>query len=222
MTILLYELVGQDSSRPFSPHCWKAAMALAHKGLDFGACRRLSPMSQRSKAVCRKPFRSSATATRFVADSFAIALYLDEAYPDRPTLFGGRRQGYGAVHRTLVAADHPSYLGRLDGHPCRAWPAGQGLFPRQPREALRQEARRGFGRARSRACGFPRFTRAAAQHAGLPAIHRRHRRSLPTISSSARSSGSASCLPFRCWPKATRWRNGSSAASICMAGSAAA
>jgi len=26
---------------------------------------------------------------RVVADSFSIALYLDEAYPDRPTLFGG-------------------------------------------------------------------------------------------------------------------------------------
>jgi glutathione S-transferase len=27
---------------------------------------------------------------RVVADSFTIALYLDEAYPDRPTLFGGK------------------------------------------------------------------------------------------------------------------------------------
>ncbi len=35
MTILLYELVGSDPSRPFSPHCWKTAMALAHKGLAF-------------------------------------------------------------------------------------------------------------------------------------------------------------------------------------------
>ena len=33
MTILLYELVGRDAARPFSPHCWKIAMALAHKGL---------------------------------------------------------------------------------------------------------------------------------------------------------------------------------------------
>ena len=33
MTILLYDLVGRDTTRPFSPHCWKVAMALAHKGL---------------------------------------------------------------------------------------------------------------------------------------------------------------------------------------------
>ena len=35
MTIRLYDLVGKDRSRPFSPHCWKVAFALAHKGLDF-------------------------------------------------------------------------------------------------------------------------------------------------------------------------------------------
>ncbi len=35
MTILLYDLVGEDAARPFSPHCWKTAMRLAHKGLDY-------------------------------------------------------------------------------------------------------------------------------------------------------------------------------------------
>ncbi len=35
MTILLYDLVGKDKSRPFSPHCWKTKMTLAHLGLEF-------------------------------------------------------------------------------------------------------------------------------------------------------------------------------------------
>ena len=30
----LYELVGSDPQRRFSPYCWRARMALAHKGLD--------------------------------------------------------------------------------------------------------------------------------------------------------------------------------------------
>jgi len=34
-TILLHDLAGQDASRPFSPHCWKSAMASAHKGMDL-------------------------------------------------------------------------------------------------------------------------------------------------------------------------------------------
>ena len=35
MTITLYDLCGTDRSLRFSPHCWRAQMALAHKGLDY-------------------------------------------------------------------------------------------------------------------------------------------------------------------------------------------
>jgi hypothetical protein len=35
VTILLYELVGRDPERPFSPHCWKVRLALRHMGLAF-------------------------------------------------------------------------------------------------------------------------------------------------------------------------------------------
>jgi glutathione S-transferase len=34
MTLKLFELVGTDAARPFSPFCWRTRMALAHKGLD--------------------------------------------------------------------------------------------------------------------------------------------------------------------------------------------
>lgn len=33
MSLKLYELVGTDAARPFSPYCWRTRMALAHKGL---------------------------------------------------------------------------------------------------------------------------------------------------------------------------------------------
>lgn len=89
MTIVLYDLVGRDEGRPFSPHCWKVTMALAHKGLEIstvptrflevpgveGGVSKLVPVIRDGDTV--------------VADSFAIALYLEEAYPERPTLFGG-------------------------------------------------------------------------------------------------------------------------------------
>ena len=32
MTLKLFELVGTDETRPFSPFCWRTRMALAHKG----------------------------------------------------------------------------------------------------------------------------------------------------------------------------------------------
>ena len=89
MTILLYELVGQDSSRPFSPHCWKAAMALAHKGLDFRSVPTTFTKVPAVEGGVSKTVPVIRDGDKVVADSFAIALYLDDAYPDRPTLFGG-------------------------------------------------------------------------------------------------------------------------------------
>ena len=33
MTITMYDLAGAEPNRRFSPFCWRARMALAHKGL---------------------------------------------------------------------------------------------------------------------------------------------------------------------------------------------
>lgn len=89
MTIVLYELVGRDAARPFSPHCWKTAMALAHKGLDISSVptRFLEvPAVEGGVSKTVPVIRDGETV---LADSFAIALYLDEAYPEGPTLFSG-------------------------------------------------------------------------------------------------------------------------------------
>ena len=89
MVLALYELVGRDSQRPFSPHCWKARMALAHKGLSFDS----RPVSFTAVATVESGTGRTVPVLRdgdeVVQDSFAIALYLDRAYPDRPSLFGG-------------------------------------------------------------------------------------------------------------------------------------
>lgn len=87
--ITLYTLCGADASRPFSPHAWKAVMALAHKGLAFDeiptpftAIPAIAPDVAKTVPILRD-------GSRIVADSFVIAAYLEETYPDRPTLFGG-------------------------------------------------------------------------------------------------------------------------------------
>lgn len=89
MTILLYDLVGEDHSRPFSPHCWKATMSLAHKGLDYRRMPTPFTSVPEIENGASKTVPVIRDGDRVVADSFAIALYLEEAYPDRPTLFGG-------------------------------------------------------------------------------------------------------------------------------------
>jgi glutathione S-transferase len=89
MTILLYDLVGEDHARPFSPHCWKTMISLAHKGLEY---RRMPTPFTSVPAVeggVSKTVPVIRDGDKVVADSFAIALYLDDAYPDSPTLFGG-------------------------------------------------------------------------------------------------------------------------------------
>jgi len=89
MTILLYDLVGHDEGRPFSPHCWKTKMALAHKGLAATKVPTRFLEVPKIEGGVSKTVPVIRDGERVVADSFAIALYLDEAYPDRPTLFSG-------------------------------------------------------------------------------------------------------------------------------------
>ncbi|RWM31673.1 glutathione S-transferase family protein [Mesorhizobium sp.] len=89
MTILFYDLVGHDTQRPFSPHCWKTKMALAHKGLAATKVPTRFLEVPEVEGGVSKTVPVIRDGDRVVADSFAIALYLDEAYPERPALFGG-------------------------------------------------------------------------------------------------------------------------------------
>jgi glutathione S-transferase len=99
MTILLYDLVGADKTRPFSPHCWKAAMALVHKGLPFETIPIRFLDVPHVEGGASKTVPVIRDGDRVVADSFAIALYLEDAYPQRPTLFGG--EGGKAMARMI-------------------------------------------------------------------------------------------------------------------------
>lgn len=89
MTRILYGLCGSDPERHFSPHVWKSIMSLKHKGLEF----ELKPVPFTAipeiEGGCTRAVPVLIDDGRVVRDSFGIALYLDEAYPDRPSLFGG-------------------------------------------------------------------------------------------------------------------------------------
>jgi glutathione S-transferase len=100
MSRTLYDLAAADGRR-FSPYCWRAKLALAHKGLDvvtvpvgFTEIRAIPGGGQTTVPVLDD-------GGRVVRDSFAIAEYLEDAYPDRPSLFGG--EGGRAMARFLNA-----------------------------------------------------------------------------------------------------------------------
>ena len=88
MTIVLYDLVGRGDLR-FSPNCWRSRMALAHKGLE---CEARPVRFTEIASICggtQKTLPVLQDGDRVIGDSWAIAEYLEEAYPDRPGLFGG-------------------------------------------------------------------------------------------------------------------------------------
>ncbi len=84
----LYDLVGQDDRR-FSPACWRAKLALAHKGLDFETVPTPFTRIAEVGSGVSKTVPVLAHDGHHVADSWAIADYLEATFADRPTLFGG-------------------------------------------------------------------------------------------------------------------------------------
>jgi glutathione S-transferase len=99
MALKLFELVGTDATRPFSPFCWRTRMALAHKGLGADSI----PWRFTEKAAI-SAYKSEKVPVlldgeKAVVDSWVIANYLEDAYPDRPSLFGG--EGGRAMARML-------------------------------------------------------------------------------------------------------------------------
>src|SRR5512146_843276 len=87
MAITMYDLAGTEAERRFSPFCWRARMALAHKGLAVETV----PWRFTEKDKLPTPNAGRVPVIvdgdRVVHDSTSIAEYLDERYPDRPALF---------------------------------------------------------------------------------------------------------------------------------------
>lgn len=126
MSIVLYDLCGEGDVR-FSPYCWRTKMALAHKGLafetrptPFTAIPTIADGTQKTVPVIEDK-------GRIVRDSFDIAVYLEETYPDRPSLFGGPggqgtarfvenwcRVGIQSLLTGLIVADVHSALQEVD------------------------------------------------------------------------------------------------------------
>ena len=132
----LYDLAGADPALRFSPFCWRIKLALAHKGLDFETI----PWRFTEKDVIgfsgQKLVPVLVDGERVVSDSQAIAEYLEETYPEAPSLFGDspsraliqfvRRWTDGALHVALASILMPDIYRVIH-------PGDQGYF-RESRE----------------------------------------------------------------------------------------
>ena len=160
MPLKLFELVGTDEARPFSPFCWRTRMALAHKGLSaesipwcFTEKEAIAPHNSEKVPVLIDGETS-------VADSWAIANYLEDAYPGRPSLFGGA--GGRALGRMmtwwgdiaviggmfpLIVADIPPHLKPVDAAYFRQTREARFGKPLEKVAAGREKSVEGFRRA---------------------------------------------------------------------------
>ena len=109
MSRILYDLAGEDPACRFSPFCWRSRLALAHKGLEvetvpwrFTERERLGFSGQDKVPVL-------VDGGSVVADSWNIACWLEDTYPDRPSLFGGEggRAASRFVNEWTDGALHP-------------------------------------------------------------------------------------------------------------------
>ena len=89
MAITMYDLCGAEPDRRFSPFCWRARMALAHKGLEVETIPWRFTEKDKLPAPNAGRVPVIVDGGRVVHDSTAIAEYLEDRYADRPSLFGG-------------------------------------------------------------------------------------------------------------------------------------
>src|ERR1700753_2475748 len=104
MALRFHERVGLDGRR-ISPFSWRIRYALAHKGLEpeviptrFADVDRISSLSGQ---IFTPIIEHDGTV---VHDTWAIACYLEDRFPDRPSLFGGPA-GRGAARVVNIWSD---------------------------------------------------------------------------------------------------------------------
>ena len=84
----LFDLAGAHDDIRFSPNCWRTRLALAHKGL---AVETVAWRFTEKEAIAKSGQGKVPVLVaddRWLCESWDIAQYLEDTYPDRPSLFG--------------------------------------------------------------------------------------------------------------------------------------
>ncbi|MEP0519187.1 MAG: glutathione S-transferase N-terminal domain-containing protein [Hyphomicrobiales bacterium] len=89
MSLILYDLCGADHARRFSPYCWRIKRALQYKGLVYETVPVPFKDISRIEGNTNKTLPLLRIGEMVVSDSFTIAEYLDDQFPDTPLLFKG-------------------------------------------------------------------------------------------------------------------------------------
>ena len=99
MSLVMYERIGSNGRRP-SPFSWRIRYALAHKDIpvEFRTVR-FADVETIRKLSGQEKVPVITDSEKVVYNSWNIAVYLEEALPNQPSLFGGAA---GRAHARLV------------------------------------------------------------------------------------------------------------------------
>jgi glutathione S-transferase len=93
-TIQMYDLAGADDDRRISPFCWAIRMALAHKGLAVQTIPWRMVEKDKIASANSKTVPVIVDGEKTIGDSWAIAEYLDNAYPNNPLFESPQARAY--------------------------------------------------------------------------------------------------------------------------------
>ncbi|MBX9647038.1 MAG: glutathione S-transferase family protein [Xanthobacteraceae bacterium] len=88
-SVRLFDLAGEDPQRRFSPACWKTRLALAHKAVPVETTAWRFTEKEAIAKSGRGTVPVIVNRDRWISDSWSIAEYLEDTFPDAPSLFGG-------------------------------------------------------------------------------------------------------------------------------------
>ena len=88
MKRILYDLAAADENFRFSPYCWRTKLALAHKNLSFETVPWRFTEKEAIAFSGQGKVPVLVDGKTVIADSQAIAEYLETAYPNEASLFG--------------------------------------------------------------------------------------------------------------------------------------
>jgi glutathione S-transferase len=89
MGLVVYERVGHEGCRP-SPFSWRTRYAIAHKQIEVEyRSTRFADVALVEKLSGQRLVPILVHDGDVICDSWNIALYLEDRFPDKPSLFGG-------------------------------------------------------------------------------------------------------------------------------------
>ena len=102
MKMKMWDLAAAEDDRRFSPYCWRAKMALAHKGLQVATI----PWRFTDKEAIGFSGQGLVPVLmddgREIHDSWAIGCYLDEKHPAKPLFESAQAKSLAFVFKTWV------------------------------------------------------------------------------------------------------------------------